>query len=641
MQRPLPAKSPIRNMREKSVQTRSNIPGTLTLSPSPKFDRNSPLSRRSIGRTTPKARLRHDDSQIQFAAIDSSPLNPGVAESQNLTDRQKEVKERQGVEAAMFPEIRSSPKSASKHPETSLPKLVLKANQVSALRNTADELISPVYPPDETMSGFLGSSPTPASTKKRSETTRADDGPPSSPPSLPSDLKIKPMTSSDDVADLLPEPVVADLGIGSNDLASKHTTGLLIDPNVDKGRVPSSVSNNDFQSQSHVSESLAQVISTDDRTMSDPEVYVDAPSVPIEKEPITMDTEEINTVVDSFSNENVSHFRSEEEEVTAQLVNEMERASQQSISPNKSMEPASEVSKKRKGAFDSPVGSRKKVRDSTSPQPVSEASRNRSSIAECVLINVRPFDNNTVEAPIQIKTEGSQSPSLVGMTPSETEVPAAKKRIRRRSRASQHSQGGSSVSETSQQRTEASESNDKLATTADETPTNARKSARLNGTLRSSPQRSIAPSLDNKVADPKSVTKRGKIRAGKRWFWSRKDPQESEGESDNGGQVTRGQEEASGLQESEHSQQLPGTPDWAGQKAKDHDCPSSTNEPAGKEEELAMERRGVPALKEGLKQLLDRIKQSRLRPEEEREMVGILFESVKEVHEAGRRNAAV
>ncbi|KAK4238096.1 Rap1-interacting factor 1 N terminal-domain-containing protein [Achaetomium macrosporum] len=58
-------------------------------------------------RGTPR-RLRHDDSQVRFAAI--APSSPGnQAESQVLTERQKEVRERQRQNAALFPEIRSSP----------------------------------------------------------------------------------------------------------------------------------------------------------------------------------------------------------------------------------------------------------------------------------------------------------------------------------------------------------------------------------------------------------------------------------------------------------------------------------------------------------------------------------------------------
>lgn len=54
--------------------------------------------------------LRHDDSQVQFVSIESSPLPGEDLESQCLTARQKEVRERQDHEAALlFPDLRSGP----------------------------------------------------------------------------------------------------------------------------------------------------------------------------------------------------------------------------------------------------------------------------------------------------------------------------------------------------------------------------------------------------------------------------------------------------------------------------------------------------------------------------------------------------
>ncbi|RGP79850.1 telomere length regulator rif1 [Fusarium longipes] len=63
---------------------------------------------RSAKRTTP--RLRHDDSQIQFAPIVSSPL---VEESQHLTERQKEVRQRQEENAGLYSAIQPSPRQRS------------------------------------------------------------------------------------------------------------------------------------------------------------------------------------------------------------------------------------------------------------------------------------------------------------------------------------------------------------------------------------------------------------------------------------------------------------------------------------------------------------------------------------------------
>ncbi|KAF3764391.1 hypothetical protein M406DRAFT_259837, partial [Cryphonectria parasitica EP155] len=62
---------------------------------------------------TPKPKLRHEDSQLQFAAIEFSPIMI-AQESQLLTDRQQEIRERQQETAAMFPEIRSSPTEKTK-----------------------------------------------------------------------------------------------------------------------------------------------------------------------------------------------------------------------------------------------------------------------------------------------------------------------------------------------------------------------------------------------------------------------------------------------------------------------------------------------------------------------------------------------
>ncbi|KAI1454841.1 hypothetical protein F4805DRAFT_438129 [Annulohypoxylon moriforme] len=98
---------------------RSATPGSVQLSlpgeRRPDITPNTSRPRSTRKGTTP--RPRHDDSQIQFAAIESSSPSQDAAESQNLTDRQKEVRERQRENAAIFPHIRSSAeKRKSPHP---------------------------------------------------------------------------------------------------------------------------------------------------------------------------------------------------------------------------------------------------------------------------------------------------------------------------------------------------------------------------------------------------------------------------------------------------------------------------------------------------------------------------------------------
>jgi len=118
--------------------------------------------------TTGKARLRHDDSQILFAPIDSSPL-PIEEESQLLTDRQKEVRARQVEGAQMFPDIsstpvrKSTPRSRRKIPGT----LDFSTNIAAPIAN--DEVAgTPLEIPEShgETSGYMGSSPTPNSSAK-------------------------------------------------------------------------------------------------------------------------------------------------------------------------------------------------------------------------------------------------------------------------------------------------------------------------------------------------------------------------------------------------------------------------------------------------------------------------------------------
>ncbi|KAI0126923.1 Rap1-interacting factor 1 N terminal-domain-containing protein [Xylariales sp. AK1849] len=100
-----------------SSSRQSRTPASVKLSlPTKRGLENTPdASRPKSARCSVTPRLRHDDSQVQFAAIESSSPSHDAMESQVLTERQKEVRERQQENAALFPEIRSSAeKSKSK-----------------------------------------------------------------------------------------------------------------------------------------------------------------------------------------------------------------------------------------------------------------------------------------------------------------------------------------------------------------------------------------------------------------------------------------------------------------------------------------------------------------------------------------------
>jgi hypothetical protein len=123
-------------------------------------------SKASSKGTTPKARLRHDDSQILFAPIESSPL-PTAEDSQLITDHQKEVRARQTEGAQMFPDISSTP--VRKYSPRSRRKAPGPLDFTHLAPQAADDAIAGT-PQDmeinSEMSGYMGSSPTPRSTDK-------------------------------------------------------------------------------------------------------------------------------------------------------------------------------------------------------------------------------------------------------------------------------------------------------------------------------------------------------------------------------------------------------------------------------------------------------------------------------------------
>ncbi|KAF2804647.1 uncharacterized protein BDZ99DRAFT_525478 [Mytilinidion resinicola] len=160
----------------------------------------------SRGRTPlgqlPRARLRHDDSQIYFEEITSEPNDSMVQQSQVLTDRQLEVLEKQRATAAMLPDIRSSP--VAELPRSSVG--VTRLNLTSDLPNidSDDALHTPLKGRKSLgpMDYYVGSSPTPRNRSRTKQimsdtsvatpdavrkiqvTAPSEDDPPSSPPDM-------------------------------------------------------------------------------------------------------------------------------------------------------------------------------------------------------------------------------------------------------------------------------------------------------------------------------------------------------------------------------------------------------------------------------------------------------------------------
>ncbi|KAI9779431.1 MAG: hypothetical protein M1839_007396 [Geoglossum umbratile] len=160
--------------------TARNVPSMRSASYSPLrlYSRTNtpekPSELRSI-KVTPKPRLRHDDSQIQFATIDSSPVGGTGMDSQLLTDHQRDVRERQQMSAAaMFPDIRSSPKVVVLTVKSHFRQGDLSPDLPPADESAAGDSSTPMLPPPShgLENHFIGSPPAP----------EGDYTPPSSPP---------------------------------------------------------------------------------------------------------------------------------------------------------------------------------------------------------------------------------------------------------------------------------------------------------------------------------------------------------------------------------------------------------------------------------------------------------------------------
>ncbi|KAI1415096.1 hypothetical protein F5Y13DRAFT_197102 [Hypoxylon sp. FL1857] len=115
---------------ERPSSRRSGTPGSVQLLlPTKRQVNTTPtVSRPRSTRSSTTPRPRHNDSQIEFAPIESSSPSLDAIESQLLTERQKEVRERQRESAAIFSNIRASaekrksPESTSEHSnQTKLP----------------------------------------------------------------------------------------------------------------------------------------------------------------------------------------------------------------------------------------------------------------------------------------------------------------------------------------------------------------------------------------------------------------------------------------------------------------------------------------------------------------------------------------
>ena len=555
----------------------------------------------------------------------------------------------------MFPEIRSTSRSSSRPVEYHLPKLVLKPTANQDGRSSVDDEASPILPPDILMNDFLGSSPTPSSSKKDKEQVY-DDECPSSPP------YVRPQ--SDEIQD-----VDMDLTIGDNvDLTigeyDKHRTPIM--------NAESPITKVSFKAKGerevmyevssllngHLEAPASNValIIPDERILSDQDVFVDAPAEPIAEQ--SMGEPEASQVTDSFQSQKPAQSAAEDDQAAAQLIGEMERASSQRAGATEdSTRSRAGNGQKRKSTSDHPLSANKKQRR-TSGSPAHEVmaatARPGVAVADCVMIEVREVEGGLGGSP-HIKRERSPSPSIITATQFEQETaPSRRKsgRPRRTSRVSQLSQ------ETPPIRRSPRETHVKiepdLVSETTPIPYSTRRSSRLSETSKrrgprstDGSQKKINPPVsesDRSITNSSKTSKSGQPRQGRSHKMSQHQDSsldtDSLGPANNDGGVGMAVDETGAA-----------TPD--DQQARRVSQPQKDRSSLPNQPSDGLESRADAALEEGgevhtaqwilqgFKNLLHNIKQVTLGPEDERAMVGILFESVKEVHEAGRRNAAM
>ena len=633
----------------------------------------SPTPAQRRVKTTPKARLRHDDSQIQFAAIESSPLQPEPVESQYMTDRQKEVKERQCREAAaMFPEIRSSPRTTSRPIDYNLPQLVLKSTQDRVPKPTIHEDSSPTYPPDALMSEFLGSSPTPSA--KRLSDRRSDDDPPSSPPVLPPEFQTNHLTGAPLAnADhgLVQETANAEQNLG-NHFAEKTPPGMKSCPRDGESNGGVEDAHTLISHQKRASNLNAPQTTTDPPPVSEVDIDVDAPSEPSLDQPSAEHGDiQPNSIAHSSQSENSSHFSVEDEQVTAQLITEMERASSQQLAKQDETAQSSRGdAKKRKRNSGVVIAENKKKRTSLSStsQVAADVPMAGETVADCVMIDVREADRSRAMLPQKVKREPSASPSMstniqaieemavTGTPPvdhpmrsaadqslhQEQDTPNTVKKAIGRPRGSRNSQVKQEEAEQEQ-------------------PSGVRKSTRvsdrLSGSTTSSPHNSQASSQESTKGGPWLALGKTPRRGMFKWLQrssadfeevaisepTASAPKEKNAERISGNsnvQDAQRDDPSPASHQSEHqsTSHNEGHESSANQGDDEMQAQGRGGFDTGEEEEEAATAQGIL---EKFHSMLDNIKRVTFGPEEERAVVGMLFECVKEVHEAGRRHISM
>ncbi|KAL9605155.1 MAG: hypothetical protein Q9219_000089 [cf. Caloplaca sp. 3 TL-2023] len=418
-----------------------------------------PSSRKS--ESTPKGRSRHDDSQVQFAAIDSSPPAAATADPRDLTDRQKEVREGQKQGAAiMFPDIRSSPRTSWSAERPS--KLVLHGKQAFAHPLDPDADPSPTFPPGDTaMNDFLVSSPTPSAGRRSPVADQVHEVSLSSPLGSPHPILIE-RNAGDPGDNVLLREFPGKVAVSDN--ANSDQIPSCSQPKDDfilHNQVPIRAANKgtDAFTDSPEQQGRAAACSTMDRNdpagLSNPEVGSSINVGP--EQPLTPRRTNDHMQIAVFSRHHLHDgldgavdsampqapvTPTEDEQAREQLLRDLEVASSQADShvPRRrpSLSSPSEAGKKRKDLAGRRTRTPKAVSlpaSFVSCEVVVEKRKADEENDDCIIVDDRPAVGEGKPTPLFIKQERSPSPVAISQ-PSFLKTPAAKNNpTRRRTRS--------------------------------------------------------------------------------------------------------------------------------------------------------------------------------------------------------------
>jgi hypothetical protein len=177
----------------------------------------------ATNRRNPPPRLRHEDSQVQFEAIEPSSALDSPMESQVLTERQKEVRDRQRENAGLFDEIGSSPVVSSKEADGQMLPVGPRTRQV-----TTPE-------PDRAFDDYVSSTPTPRRGQPMVVPEHDMTDPPSSPPELRGNPLAAEIRSRSASHSLLEEWQFSSSPVSGSPNPNRH--GVISDPSSQRGYI--------------------------------------------------------------------------------------------------------------------------------------------------------------------------------------------------------------------------------------------------------------------------------------------------------------------------------------------------------------------------------------------------------------------